>query len=118
MEIRTYDPDCNARNFAQCHPVNFASIIERLLRLTVNLVDRNASDIYYEIAYIEKKIESEVAVDRVLFFCEWGVTGYSKPWLQWASEDAVINPESALQIWRVKYNPEKETITLERVITR
>lgn len=115
MEIRTYDPDCNARNFAQCHPVNFASIIERLLRLTVNLVDRNASDIYYEIADMEKRIESEVAEDRILFFCEDGVTGYSKLWLRWASEDTVIKPESAIQIWEVEYNPQKRIVTLQRV---
>lgn len=119
MEFRSYDPGCSYPNFAQYRRDDFYVVVDRLFRLAVNLVGENASDICFEITGMFAELESRIAFDQFLFFCQDELIGLSRQRIETINpQDMAKIAESAIEIWRVKYDPVKEAITLERVITR
>lgn len=118
MKFRSYDPGCSYPNFARYRRDDFYVVVDRLFRLAVNLVGENASDICFEITGMFAELESRIAFDQFLFFCQDELIGLSRQRIETINPQDIKNRRIAIEIWRVKYDPEKEAITLERVITR
>lgn len=119
MKLRSYDPGCTYPNFAQYRRDDFYVVVDRLFCLAVNLTGENASNLCFEIAEMLAEVESRVAFDRILFFHQDELIGLSRQRIETINpQDMSKIAESALQIWRVRYNSEEESTTLERVTVR
>jgi hypothetical protein len=90
---------------------NTSTIIDRLIRLAAKLTESFASDIIYDIEDFKSAVEKGDNYNKLLAFDEQSIWSYDVT-------DDKIDVEykpSALQWWRLEWNPQTTSGKLERV---
>ena len=89
---------------------NVSNVVDKMIRLTAEITEHYASDIYYDIRSLYKAINQKVNFDRILFFRLDGVTAYEVPITY-----PYFGISESIQAWRLTHDPETCTTTLQRV---
>lgn len=91
---------------------NPSYVITAMIHLAGRLCEHYASDIVYDANSFCEAIKNDQPYDKVLFFCECGVTT-----LRQENIDCIKGTEY-LQSWRLTYNPETQDQIFTRVYIR
>ncbi len=94
---------------------NISDIIDRMIRLAAKLTERFASDIAYDIEYLNDAVKNGKHFDRLLFFRENGVTAWRVNEFDAEAYDSILFNITPIQVWRLEHNPEIMLTKLERV---
>lgn len=89
---------------------NVSNIVDKMIRLTAEITEVYASDIYYDIRALYKSINQKANFDRVLFFGLNGVSAYDIP-----IKYPYFGIGENIQTWRLTHNPNTCTTILQRV---
>lgn len=89
---------------------NVSNVVDKMIRLTAEITEHYASDIYYDIRALYKAINQKVNLDRVLFFRLDGVTSYEVPITY-----PYFGISESIQAWRLIHNTKTCTTILQRV---
>ncbi len=95
--IKTYSEYIGEYNFDE---INLSSLISKLIYITAKLTENYASDIIYDIEYINEMIESKKDFDIILGFMENGVHKYAYEEIK----NETYKNSIIIQYWQVKYN--------------
>lgn len=125
MKIRNYSTYKDSRFYVESIGGNYATIFDKLIRLTAKLTENYAGDIYYELGEIEKLIERSQPFNRIIAFREDGVNSYWRETVEECAPNELYDFGSAIQTWELTYTPDYESaanpmnkLTLERVTVR
>ena len=90
---------------------NVSNIIDKLIRITAKITERFAGDIMFTLSTFEDAVDTGNPYDICLAFRENGVNEYP------VREDGTVECECfhAIQVWRLRFDPEKILTVLERV---
>lgn len=91
---------------------NVSNIVDKMIRLTAEITEVYASDIYYDIRALYKSINQKSNFDRLLFFRLDGVVAYEG---HLTYPDIKTEISESIQIWRLTYDSKANTTTLQRV---
>lgn len=125
MKIRNYSTYKDSRFYVESIGGNYATIFDKLIRLTAKLTENYAGDIYYELGEIEKLIERSQPFNRIIAFREDGVNSYWRETVEECAPNELYDFGSAIQTWELTYTPDYESaanpmdkLTLVRVTVR
>lgn len=115
MKIREYSSYKDARFFVSSTNGNFSEVWDKLIRLTAKLTECYASDIYFGMSAMERRMEENRSFDWILLFRECGVNSCPREEIE---ELPRMDLSLELQQWEIVYDAETQEITLTRVSIR
>lgn len=108
MEVLIREYSDNSRHKEVTETSNVSTITDKLIRLSAKLTESYAGDIVYHINALKESVEQRKPMDVLLFFREQGVTLRQTGCMV----DADNLSEERLQTWRLKVEPNPDSINL------
>lgn len=97
---------------------NVCNIIDKMIQLAAKLTERFASDIVYDIEWLNDAVKEKKPLDNLLFFRENGVTTRETNELTTDEYDSLLCCFAFIQVWRLTHNPTTMETKLIRVSIR
>lgn len=97
---------------------NVCNIIDKMIQLAAKLTERFASDIVYDIEWLNDTVKEKKPLDNLLFFRENGVTTMETNELTTDGYDGLLCCFTPIQVWRLTHNPTTMETKLIRVSIR
>lgn len=97
---------------------NVCNIIDKMIQLAAKLTERFASDIVYDIEWLNDAVKEKKPLDNLLFFRENGVTTREANELTTDEYDSLLCCFAPIQVWRLTHNPTTMETKLIRVSIR
>ena len=94
---------------------NISSVIDKMIRLSAKLTERFASDIVYDLEFLNDAVKNGKHYDKILFFRENGVATWPVSGLDEDRYDMLLFNFTPIQTWRLIHDPEIMLTKLERV---
>lgn len=94
---------------------NVCNVIDKMIQLAAKLTKRFASDIIYDIEWLNNAVKEKILLDNLLFFRENGVTTRETNTLTADRYDGLLCCFCPIQIWRLTHNPGTMETKLIRV---
>ena len=97
---------------------NVCNVIDKMIQLAAKLTERFASDIIYDIEWLNNAVKEKILLDNLLFFRENGVTTRETNTLTADRYDGLLYCFVPIQVWRLTHNPDTMETKLVRVNVR
>lgn len=117
MEIKITNYSCYDNGIVS-KTENVCNVIDKMIQLAAKLTECFASDILFDIEWLNNAIKQKIPLDNLLFFRENGITTRETNTLTANKYDGLLRHFSPIQIWRLTYNPNTMETKLIRVNVR
>ena len=85
---------------------NVYNVIDKMIRLAAKHTEHFASDIVYDIEWLNDAVKEKKPLDNLLFFRENGVTTMETNKLTADRYDSLLFCFTPIQTWRLTHNPD------------
>ena len=117
MEIKISNFSCYDNGITS-ETENVRNVIDKMIQLAAKLTERFASDIIYDIEWLNNAVKEKKPLDNLLFFRENGITTRETSKLNADRYDGLLCCFTPIQIWRLTHNPDTMETKLIRVNAR